>query len=191
MRYAVINNDSTLVYSVHEYDGNDWATFQAEYSVNNPGKSLRLLEGSTFPAGQGWTQDTDGIYPSDGEPKGLADVLPAIYRAIEFRTDQLQYSGTVTFKGHQFPRSHEVRDDVVLLANSVINNAAVAAALLPLRINAIDQAEVTIDTVAEANNFALAMLSSLKADYAGQADQIAMVKSFVNITQAILYVDPR
>lgn len=191
MKYASINAGNTLVYFVANYTGSDFPAFRSAYEAENPGKTLVSLGFSTFPDGQGWVQESNQIAPADGLPKGMADILPGIMAAIQFKTDQLEYDGTVTFKGEQFPSNHDVRDDVVLLAVSVSMDAGFASELLPLRVNSIDGSEVTIANVTEAKEFALIMLNPMKSIYAGNADQLAAVQAMLNVTQLMQYVDPR
>lgn len=191
MNYAIINAGNTLVYSVHVFDGGDWFSFKTTWQAANPGYLLVDLGSSVFPAGQGWISESDGLYPPNLEYQGVNDVRPNILNAIQYRTKEIQYAGTVTFKDEQFPRDHTTRDDVVLLANSVSSSASMAAALLPLKVNAIDFSEVTISTVADAEEFALAMLSPIKSIYDGQATQIATVQGMSTITELITYTDPR
>lgn len=190
MRYAVINSANTLVYSAHEYTGSDWVTFKAGYESANPGKLLVDLGSSVFPAGQGWTQETDGIYPPTASV-GIADVMLGILTAIEFRTDQIEETGSVTFKGHPFPRRHDIRDNVVLLYTCCAADADFITELLPLEIVAQDGAIVSVDNLADTKSFALAMLSDLKSGYSAQATQIAAVQAMTTITQLVQYVDPR
>ena len=189
MRYAVVSTDQFFVYSAHGYDGSNWSTFKSSYESANPGKLLVDLGASSFPLGQGWTQDSDGIYPVN--PYNKTDVLANLITAIQFRTGELEYGGTVTFKGHELPRDHDTRDDIVLLALSCMTSTSMATELLPLRVNAIDTEEVVISNVTEAEDFALAVLSPTKSIYAGQADQIAAIKAMTTITQLVQYVDPR
>ena len=189
MRYAVINNANTLVYSVHDYTGSDWAIFKAAYESSNPGLLLVDLGSSVFPAGQGWSQETGGIYPQAA--KGVADVVPAILSAIEFRTEQIEESGSVTFKGHPLPRNHEVRDDVVLLYLACAADPDFITALLPLPVPSQDGTVVTVDNLSQAKTFAMAMLADLKDGYADQATEITAVQAMTTITQVIQYTDPR
>jgi len=191
MRYAVIDNANSLVYSTHEYTGSNWTDFKAQYEHDHDLRKLVDLGSSAFPYGQGWVKDTDGIYPPDGAPKGVADVLPAIQSAIRYKTDQLEYAGTVTFEGELFPRDHDTRDDVVLLALAALTSPAMESSLLPLKVNGISGAEVVISDANDAQTFALAYLSPLKAIYAGQAAQLASVAAMTTITQLIQYIDAR
>lgn len=190
MRYAIINDADTLVFSVHDYNGVDWETFKEGWEASNPGYLLVDLGSSAFPAGQGWTQETDGTYPPT-ESVGIAGVMPAILNAIEVRTTQLEETGSVSFKGHPFPRTHTVRDGVVLLYTCCASDADFIDQLLPLEVVAQDGAIVSVDNLADSKDFALAMLASLKATYSSQATQIAAVQAMTTITLLIQYVDPR
>lgn len=190
MRYAVINDADTLVYSVHDYNGVDWETFKEGWDASNPGYLLVDLGSSVFPAGQGWTQDTDGIYPPT-ESVGIAGVMPAILTAIEFKTTQLEETGSVSFKGHPFPRTHTVRDGVVLLYTCCASDVDFIDQLLPLEVVAQDGAIVSVDNLTDSKNFAMAMLASLKDGYSAQATQIDAVQGMTTITQLIQYTDPR
>lgn len=189
MKYAVIDTANSYVFSAHEYTGTNWALFKTTYEEEHSDRLLIDLGASLFPSGQGWSQETDGTYPS--EPKGVNDVRANVLAAIQRRTNELEYSGVVTFKSQDFPRDHDTRDAVVLMAVSCIASAELASSLLPLRVNAINTTEVTISTVADAKDFALAMLSPTKSIYANQADQIAAVNAMTAITQLITYIDPR
>ena len=189
MKYAVIDTANSYVFSAHEYTGTNWTLFKSTYESEHEDKLLVDLGASMFPSGQEWSQETDGVYPS--EPKSVNDVRANVLASIQRRTNDLEYNGVVTFKGQDLPRDHDTRDDVVLMAVSCISSTELAASLLPLRVNAINTAEVTIDTVADAKDFALAMLSPTKAIYANQADQIASVNAMTTITQLITYIDPR
>lgn len=192
INYVTINPATNTAIAFDVYDGMNWATFKADFESANPGLELVDTAGSIFPSGQNWYSGV-GLYqrlPYEGNG-AFAVIQAKLLNNISLRTEEIQYSGTVTFKGEQFPRTHDTRGDVVLLATAAGSSAAMAAALLPLRVNSISMEEVTIDNVTEANDFALAMLNPLKAVYAGQADQIAAVQAMTTITQLIQYIDPR
>lgn len=192
INYVTINPAANTALAFDTYTGADWAAFKANFETSNP--TLRLVDigASAFPSGQNWYSGV-GQYqrlPYAGD-ETFAKVQQNILKNIQLRTEQLEYSGTITYGGHPFPRDHDTRDDVVLLATSAVASSALSAALLPLRVNALDGAEVVIGTVSDAENFALAMLSPLKATYAGQADQLAAVQAMTTITALCQYVDPR
>lgn len=196
IKYAAITNDDFSVGFVSYFDAGSgsFAEFKANYEAVQTNQLIVNIDGSAFPEGQGWEQLTADVvqfHPVDGIFQIVPAVKEKLCAQIAGRTPSLEYVGTAKFKGESFARDHSTRDDVVLLANTVATSPALAAELLPLRVNSIDFAEVTVDTVADAQAFALAMLSPTKTVYAEQADQIAAVQAMTTITQLIQYVDPR
>lgn len=193
IKYAVISSDNGSVGFVGFFDTStgSFSAFQASYNAANPTRSVVDITGSQFPDGQGWQFANNQYTPTDGAFRGVAEVKAKVCAQVSSKTSQIEYAGFVTFRDKQFPRDHSTRDAVVLLANSVGSSAALASTLLPLKVNAIDFSELTIETVADAQDFALAMLQPLKAVYAAQAEQMAAVQAMTNITQLVQYIDPR
>lgn len=192
VKYVITTTADNTAELYDIYGGMDFAGFKVQYETDHPGKVIVEVGDSVFPAGQDWYSG-DGPYQRLPKPGGstFEYIQTNIIKNIVARTELIEYEGFVTFKSKQFPRDHETRDDVVLLACTSSVSPAIAAEMLPLRVNAIDFSEVTIANTTEALDFALAMLGPTKEVYADQADQIAAVKAITTIAGLVQYVDPR
>jgi hypothetical protein len=201
IKYAAITTDNNSVGLVSYYNtaAGPFTDFQAAYHATNPNQQLVDIGQSKFPEGQGWSETvvaSQGSGVKQYRPKGnifqtIDTVRTKVVQLVINKMPYFEYSGTVTFKGKTFARDHETRDDIVLLANTVSISNSFATELLPLRVLADDNTEVSIDTIHEAQDFALSMLSPLKGVYAAEADQVAAIMAMTTITQLVQYIDPR
>lgn len=192
INYVTINPTSNTAIAFDKYTGGDWNTFKNNFESINTNLKLVDIGSSNFPTSQNWYSG-EGLYqrlPNTGGESFLS-IQQNILKNITQKFDEIQYSGSVVFKGHHFPRSHDVRNDVALLACAANTTPFMASSLLPLKVNSISFEEVTIETVEEALDFALAMLSPTKSLYNSQADEVAEVMAMTTITQLITYIDPR
>lgn len=191
MRYAVIDRLETMVYSVVSFSG-DFAQRKAEFEAVHPTQTIVDLGNSKFPFYlPGWYKSANDWFSYDDAGSDYNAVRLSVIAMIKAKSEELEYSGNYEYNGYMFPRSHESRDDIAILAALTSSSAELATQVLPYKAVSVSGDVVPISTAAEARAFVAPVLAHTKAVADAQAVQIDAVNGMGSIVQLIQYTDPR